>query len=70
MAAKFWLGDIVSFKDVNTNKSVEAKVIDLTYYGPGLNTFEYKLQLFNNAVVFKYEEKLKRVPDCKRKNKW
>ena len=69
MPAKFWLGDIVNFKG-DYNQRVEAKVVNLTYIGPGVNTFEYELELPNGAKVFKYENRLKTVPYKKRKNNW
>jgi len=62
VSSKFWLGDIVSSKEFKG----EAKIIDLEFIDNRIG-FEYHIRLENGATRFLYGDKLKRVPDCKRK---
>ena len=68
MASKFFLGDIVSFK--NNNKTlVEGKVVDVEWY-PSTKKFVYIIQAKDYSEYSVGEPAVKRVPDCKRKEKW
>lgn len=67
MSSKFFLGDIVNFKNGKT--LVEGKVIDLEWL-PNEKTFSYIIQEKNYSEYVVRQKALKMVPFNKRKNVW
>lgn len=68
MSSKFFLGDIVSFKN-NDKTLVEGKVIDLEWF-PDSKKFVYTIQSKDYSEYRVGEPVVKMVPFNKRKEQW
>jgi hypothetical protein len=67
MSSKFFLGDIVNFKNGKT--LVEGKVIDLEWF-PLTKVFVYTIEAKNNTQYRVGQPAVKMVPFNKRKEQW
>ena len=67
MSSKFFLGDIVKFKNGKT--FVEGKVIDLEWF-PLTKLFVYTIEAKDNTQYRVGEPAVKMVPYLKRQHKW